>query len=259
MTRTCSVEGCGRPHQGRGFCKAHWARWRYGDVRPDAPLRGSPGSDWGTARVCPSCGGLKRAAAAVCRSCYERSRKVRRLCTVQGCGRARELHSMCLAHYRRWSRTGDARAGIPVGAREAHYRDPAERLWRYVDRSGECWEWTRALSGGGYGRLRVKSRYVPVHRLSWELANGPIPDGLWVCHRCDNRRCVRPEHLFLGTPSDNAVDMIAKHRDRWSLRGPSPAEVQRPKLISTRVDLGRPDQDFPDELGWLEMTGGDDG
>jgi hypothetical protein len=72
-----------------------------------------------------------------------------------------------------------------------------------------CWLWTASLIGGGYGRISVRRRTVLAHRLAWEEANGrSIPDGLFVCHRCDVPRCVRPDHLFLGTQQDN-------HDDKW--------------------------------------------
>lgn len=66
----------------------------------------------------------------------------------------------------------------------------------------------------GYGIMRVRGKVLKTHRIAWELANGPIPDGLSVCHSCDNPPCCNVEHLFLGTHADNMADMIAKKRDR---------------------------------------------
>jgi hypothetical protein len=88
----------------------------------------------------------------------------------------------------------------------------ATRLWDRVDTTGECWEWQGALYPAGYGIIGLDGGSHATHRLSWEIVNGPIPDGLFVCHKCDNRKCVRPDHLFLGTQKDNMRDMIAKGR-----------------------------------------------
>jgi hypothetical protein len=74
-----------------------------------------------------------------------------------------------------------------------------------------CWEFSQR-STKGYGLIRFGGRKRGAHRLSYETWVGPIPDGLFVLHRCDNRRCINPDHLFLGTARDNAVDMVRKGR-----------------------------------------------
>jgi hypothetical protein len=88
-----------------------------------------------------------------------------------------------------------------------------DRFWSKVDKTEGCWNWTASISGArGYGKINRDGVLSASHRVSWELANGPVPTGLCVLHQCDNRRCVRPEHLFLGTKKDNTADMWAKGR-----------------------------------------------
>lgn len=76
----------------------------------------------------------------------------------------------------------------------------------------ECWEWNGARTPDGYGVKRINGTLHYTHRLAWEWANGPIPKGMFVCHRCDNPPCCNPDHLFMGTPSDNMQDCSKKNR-----------------------------------------------
>jgi len=89
---------------------------------------------------------------------------------------------------------------------------PEERFWRKVNKTDDCWLWTGAPDTNGYGRIKIDGKFIGVHRFSFTLAYGPIPDGLYICHHCDVPLCVNPEHLFTGTARDNAVDMAHKER-----------------------------------------------
>ncbi len=92
------------------------------------------------------------------------------------------------------------------------YQTFLERFWSKVERTDWCWLWSGGLDSDGYGRIKVEGFTLHAHRVAFELLNGPRPSVVQVLHRCDNRRCVRPDHLFEGDHVANMKDAVAKGR-----------------------------------------------
>jgi hypothetical protein len=92
-------------------------------------------------------------------------------------------------------------------------------FWTSVHFGESCYEWMGSIQGAGYGTKWHDGRVMLTHRIAWEERNGPIPKGMLLCHTCDNRRCVRLDHMFLGTDLDNSRDKWSKGRGRTGNMG----------------------------------------
>ena len=176
----CSIDGCDRCSDSRGWCKSHWKRWK----RSGSPTGSVP-------------------------------RKKTPPCSVPGCDRQSHAHKLCPKHLQRVERLGTVTLP-PKPTIADRLWAKVDRKGRFNREIGRCWEWTGYRHPMGHGMIGDGRRLVYTHRVSWEITNGPIPSGLLVCHHCDNPPCVRPSHLFVGTQADNVRDMWAKGRARPS-------------------------------------------
>jgi len=145
--------------------------------------------------------------------------------------------------------------------------DVAVRFWPSVDKLGpvpahvpeieRCWVWTAGKNLSHYGHIQIRQKMFMAHRQSWELTIGPIPPGAHVLHRCDNPSCVRPSHLFLGTPAVNSDDKIQKGRDYHPAGSKHPNAKLTEEIVVTIRSLvadGIPRKDVAKQFGFSKAT-----
>lgn len=199
----CSVQGCERVSKASGLCLMYYKRWRaHGSTelpakrqRPECAVEGceriSEKREW-------------------CNLHYKRWSKTgqfnlppERTCEVPKCARRHFGHGMCLMHYKRWRKYGD-----PMITKRDMSLTMKERFWAKVDKNGPngCWIWTASRDDYGYGQFRGMAHGNGAHRYSWELVNGPIPEGLVIDHFvCENPPCVNPAHMIVTTNRHNVT------------------------------------------------------
>ena len=172
-------------------------------------------------------------------------------CLAEGCNEAAVAMRHCSRHYQRLKDRGTTES------RKNDRGDERDRFWRFVDKRAddECWLWTGTGTPQGYGHfIRANKEIWRAHRFSYEMSRGPIPHGYAVLHKCDNPRCVNPEHLSVGTIQDNNADKIAKGRQARGERLHS-AKLSEDQVVKIRRDT-RPHRVIARDYGIGKSTVG---
>lgn len=180
------------------------------------------------------------------------------VCCIKQCDKEAYTLGLCTKHWRR-----NRLHGSPVAMRsrsgQFRYMSVEDRFWASVKKTDGCWNWSTGADNYGYGRIKAiidGVKYNTAHRVSYVMHNGVHPGAMSVCHTCDNRRCVNPDHLFLGTTADNMADKIAKGRARVPVGEKSPhARITEAQAIAILGDA-RPYASIAHDYGIATTTVG---
>lgn len=166
---------------------------------------------------------------------FRKLRRPTKPCDFEGCDKWAWARGYCDNHYQKLKREGVIKSIRIVGDLNARFDASYE-----INPVSGCWEWTGWIHPKGYGVLPVGSdnKKIRAHRLSYERFVGPIPAGLFVLHRCDNRRCCCPQHLFLGDNAANQQDCVAKGRHN-SQRGTYRRKITPAMALNIRIMYAR--------------------
>lgn len=137
-------------------------------------------------------------------------------CLVEGCSKHAYMRGLCGTHYHRQLRRGTFEAARLTRDGRTDRQVFDDLCGAHLASGDSCWPWQGNIGTHGYGRLGTKLAHV----VSWNLHFGPVPFGLHVLHTCDNHQCVRPSHLFVGTPKDNSDDKVSKDRQARGVMSP---------------------------------------
>lgn len=172
----CSIDKCDKKVKCRGWCRLHYERWK---------RNGNPEKSLITIG-----------------------------CSITGCSKKHQARGLCVMHYERFRQHGNPQ--IVKKNCKPLFSTFDETFLNYFERGNneECWEWKGTIIKAGYGRVHFKCKYMSAHRYSYQYFIGKIENDLWVLHKCDNRKCVNPSHLFLGDVYDNNADCVNKGRHR---------------------------------------------
>lgn len=147
-----------------------------------------------------------------------------KLCKVENCNEKHRGLGFCNVHYLRYIRRGTTDL-----VRHVTFEERFKNSYK-INKDNGCWEWTKSLGSHGYAHTANKGKNLRGHRVSYKLYIGKIPKGKLVLHKCDNRKCVNPEHLFLGTQKDNMLDMSKKNRHPIAQKGKKVKGFENGKL-----------------------------
>lgn len=188
--RTCTIDGCSNKDYARKMCGKHYRQWLM-------ERRGECSKEGCTTKV---------HARDLCKLHYQqhyrsngfKPQEFPERCTVEGCEDEYLAQGYCNRHYKRWQIYGDPTVTINSTSHE-------ESFAKHTEWQGDCLIWTGFIGSGRYGRIRVNGEYHSAHRYAWETAHGPIPEGMYIDHKCWNTACVNVDHLRLATPADNSA------------------------------------------------------